>query len=103
MDGTGQYAGAGCPEEGSVEMSRCGDLLRACDAMSPQEAEAFRAMIWSQEAGCCDLPGVRRIWEETRGCRDMTGVMMFQYGVIIGKRMERMKKGALKDGRGKMD
>lgn len=73
-------------------MGRQKELLAACDAMSPKDREAFLTMVWNQDYMCYDLPGVRRIWESGSESAAMTAMLMFQYGVIIGKRMERMKR-----------
>lgn len=73
-------------------MRRDSELLKACDAMSPKDMEAFLAMVWNQDYMCYDLPGVRRIWESGSESAAMTALLMFQYGVVIGKRMERMKR-----------
>lgn len=92
MDRADQFTGADCAQEGSVVMGRQRDALRACDDMSPKRKEEFLKMIWCHESGCYDLPGVRRIWEETSRSVTLTALSMFQYGVVIGKRMERMKR-----------
>ncbi len=87
MDGADQRPGAGRLEKGNIVMSRQNDLMRACDAMRPQKREEFLKMIWSQKMECYDLPGIQLIWNEASRDTALKCLSMFQYGVIIGKRM----------------
>ena len=73
-------------------MRRPLERMKACDAMSPKRKEEFLAMILEQGATWYELLAVRHIWGETEASMEVKSMLMFQYGIIIGKRMERMKR-----------